>query len=243
MKKIIVGIIIILIIIAIAVIGYKVYDISQSNINQNNSKVTQNSSPVEINVKKLQGTDNVIINVTGDSYLNELMLKEVLEESGIEGVEVNINVKNDDYNGINGSDILAACSKALGIKIPEKDIVLANILISTSTGLDKLDSKQTVYNAIDETNEYFAKNSSPQGLFMQVPNEILAKYSPKIKNSDGADSLFVEMCIFLNEYYNNLNNNPNYYETYNQNAPSGQNPSNQKVTPNQATNNTTQQNS
>ncbi|MGL4741583.1 MAG: hypothetical protein ACRC41_12375 [Sarcina sp.] len=232
MKKIVVGIIIILIIIAIGVIGYKVYDNSQSNVNQNNSNVSQSSSPVEINAKKLQGTDDVVINITGDPYLNELMIKEVLEESGIEGVELNINVKNDDYNGINGNDILTACSKALGIKIPEKDIVLANILISTSTGLDRLDSKQTVYNAIEDTNEYFAKHSSSQGLFMEVPNNILAKYSPKIQNNDGADSLFVQMCIFLNEYYNNLNHDPNYYETYDPNTPNGKEAIKQNVSTN-----------
>lgn len=163
----------------------------------------------EINVKRIPNSKEIIINVTGDNNINNFVVTKVLEENNIQGVEVDININSEAYGGVSGSEILKECAKTLNIDIPTNNYKLANILIASSTGLDMLDDKENVYKIVRLTNEYFEKNYSDKGLYMEVPDKILDEYSPAIKNNDGANSLYVQMCIFLNQYYINLNKNLN----------------------------------
>lgn len=163
----------------------------------------------EINVKRIPNSKEIIINVTGDNNINNFVVTKVLEENNIQGVEVDININSEAYGGVSGSEVLKECAKTLNIDIPTNNYKLANILIASSTGLDMLDDKENVYKIVRLTNEYFEKNYSDKGLYMEVPDKILDEYSPAIKNNDGANSLYVQMCIFLNQYYINLNKNLN----------------------------------
>lgn len=163
----------------------------------------------EINVKRIPNSKEIIINVTGDNNINNFVVTKVLEENNIQGVEVDININSEAYGGVSGSEVLKECAKTLNIDIPTNNYKLANILIASSTGLDMLDNKENVYKIVRLTNEYFEKNYSDKGLYMEVPDKILDEYSPAIKNNDGANSLYVQMCIFLNQYYINLNKNLN----------------------------------
>lgn len=205
------------IIIVIAVIlgigltlGYKHFSKDKDGNKISSYQKSNRQIPVEeINVKKIPNSKEIIVNVKGDKNINNLVVAEVLEENDIEGVEVDININSEAYSGVNGSAILEECAKTLNIKIPKNNYKLANILIASATGLDMLDNKENVYKVIKLTNEYFEKHYSDKALFMGVPDQILNKYSPAIKNNDGANSLYVQMCIFLNEYYTNLNKEPN----------------------------------
>ena len=180
-------------------LGYKYFIKYQKNDRQ---------VPVEeINVKRISDSKEIIINVKGDNNINNLMIAKVLEENNIEGVEVDIKINSEAYGGVSGSEILKECAKTLNIDIPTNNYKLANILIASSTGLDMLDNKENVYKVVRLTNEYFEKHHNDKGLYMEVPNKILDEYSPTIKNNDGANSLYVQMCIFLNQYYNNLSSN------------------------------------
>ncbi|MGL4759928.1 MAG: hypothetical protein ACRCWG_00490 [Sarcina sp.] len=196
-------IIVVLVILGIGVVAGVAYFNKENNALT--SKVAKNAPIEEISVKKLENSKEVIVNATGDKNINNLVIAEVLKENDIEGVEVDIKVNSEAYGGVSGSEILKACSKALNMNIPTNNYKLANILIASSTGLDMLDNKQNVYKVITLTNEHFEENYSNKGLFMGVPDKILNEYSPKIKNNDGANSLYVQMCIFLNQYYTNLN--------------------------------------
>ena len=200
-------IIVILVILGIGIVSSITY-FSKEDSNLTN-KVVKNVPVEQISVKKLEDSKNIIVNVTGDKNINELVIAEVLKENDIEGVEVDIKVNSEAYGGVNGSEVLKACAKALNMNIPVNNYKLANILIASSTGLDMLDTKQNVYKVIKLTNEHFEENYSNQGLYMGVPDRILNEYSPKIKNNDGANSLYVQMCIFLNQYYTNANKDSN----------------------------------
>ena len=189
-------------------LGYKYYTKDGNKISAN--KIRTGQVPVEeIKVNKIPDSKEIIVNVTGDKNINNLVVAEVLKENNIEGVEVDININSEAYGGVSGSAVLEECAKDLNMKIPENNYKLANILIASSTGLDMLDNKENVYKVVKLTNEYFEEHYSSKGLFMGVPDKILDKYSPTIKNNDGANSLYVQMCIFLNQYYTNLNKESN----------------------------------
>lgn len=202
-------IIVIVVILGIGLVAGYQHFIKGSKQGAANPKITRNTPVEEINVKKIPNSKNIIVNVTGDKNINNLMIAEVLKENNIEGVQVDININSEAYAGVSGSTILEECAKTLNMKIPASNYKLANILIASSTGLDMLDTKQNVYKVVTLANKYFESNYSNKGLFMGVPDQILNEYSPAIKNNDGANSLYVQMCIFLNEYYTNLNEGSN----------------------------------
>ena len=198
-------IIVVAVIVGISVVsGYEYY--KKTDGNKMNSIQASKVPVEEITVTKILNSKEVIVNVTGNKNINKIMIAKVLELNGITGVNVDIKINSEAYGGVNGSEVLKACAKKLNIKVTAEDCKLANILVATSTGLDMLDTHENVYKVINLTNEHFEDHYSNQGLFMGVPDRILNKYSPKIKNDDGADSLYVQMCIFLNQYYTNLNN-------------------------------------
>ncbi|MGL4654355.1 MAG: hypothetical protein ACRCWM_00495 [Sarcina sp.] len=198
-------VIIIIVILGIGLVaGYEYFSKETSQATKH--QLFKKNVPVEeITVKKIPNSKDIVVNVTGDKNINNLVVAEVLKENDIEGVEVNININSEAYGGVSGSAILKECAKTLNMNIPEGNYKLANILIASSTGLDMLDTKQNVYKVVTLTNEHFEDHYSNKGLFMGVPNQILDEYSPAIKNNDGANSLYVQMCIFLNQYYTNLN--------------------------------------
>lgn len=202
-------IIVILVILGIGLVAGYQHFIKESNQGIQQPKIAKSEPVEQISIKKIPNSKDVTVNVIGDKNINELMVAEVLKENNIEGVHVDIKINSEAYNGVNGSAILEEAAKDLNIKIPANNYKLANILIASSTGLDMLDAKQNVYKVVTLTNEYFENNYSNKGLFMGVPDQILNEYSPTIKNNDGANSLYVQMCIFLNQYYTNLNEGSN----------------------------------
>lgn len=197
--------VIILILIGIFVfyIGYK-----DNNKQDNNSpKISSNQDEVaSVTVEKNEANQNSF-NIKGKNNINVYVLNDILEMNNINGVKVNINVKDDEYDGLEASQILKACESSLGIQIPDKNINLANILFASANGMDRIEEQQTVGKIVMKTNDYFKNNHTTKGLYMNTPNKILDEYSPKIKNNDGQNSLYVQMCIFLNEYYNNNSKN------------------------------------
>lgn len=199
MKKYIIGLIILIIII---IAGIGIYNFSKSS-NLNNSQ--EQAKETTVKVIKLDNNNQNMIKVTGFPYINNYVLNDILKMNDINGVDLDINIVNNPYNGIEASQILNECEKALKINIPQKNIELANILLATSTGLDRVETQENVSKLVMQTNEFYKQYHSSSGLYMGGPNKLLDKYSTKIKNNDGEDSLYVQMCIFLNEFYNNYN--------------------------------------
>ncbi|MGL4450971.1 MAG: hypothetical protein ACRCTZ_07275 [Sarcina sp.] len=207
-------IIIVLVILGIGlVVGYKYFT---KDLNQ--AKVARELPIEQVNVKKIPDSKDIVVNVTGDNNINKLVVAEVLKQNNIQGVQVDININSEAYGGVSGSEVLKTAAQAVNMQIPQNNYKLANILIASSTGLDMLDTKENVYKVITLTNKYFENNYSNQGLFMGEPNKILDQYSPAIKNNEGADSLYVQMCIFLNQYYTNLNQSANNNSNNNSNS-------------------------
>lgn len=207
-KTYIISAIIIVVIVGGIFAGYKVYN-SKGNTNISDITVQSDNKLTTVNVKTTENKNQNIIKVTGFEYINNYVLNDILKMNGINGVELDIDVHNNEYIGVEASQILNACEKTLNITIPKNNIQLANILLASSTGLDRFETKENVSEIVEKTNSYFKNNYSSNGLYMGTPNKILNTYSTSIKNNDGANSLFVQMCIFLNEYYANNSNNSN----------------------------------
>ena len=219
MKK---GYIISSIIVGVVIIGViatgSIYEYSSDNVDSNSNNKTNLSATVaeqQIIITKIPNSKAVNVKVDGDNKVNTLLIKDILIGNNISGINMDIKVDSAKYYTVNGSDILKACEKQLGVKIPQSRIDLANIIVASSSGLARMASQENIYNLITDTLVYFKNNHSESGLEMGEPNRLISEYAPNIKNDDGADSLYVQMCIFLNAYYNDSNN---YYNNLNQNS-------------------------
>ena len=220
MKK---GYIISSIIVGVVIIGIiatgSIYEYSSGNNLESNSNSKTNLGATvaeqQIIITKIPNSKVVNVKVVGDNKINTPLIKDILIGNKITGINMDIKVDSAKYYTVNGSDILKACEKQLGVKIPQSRIDLANIIIASSSGLARMASQENIYNLITDTLVYFKNNHSENGLEMGEPNRLISEYAPKIKNDDGADSLYVQMCIFLNAYYNDSNN---YYNNLNDNS-------------------------